>query len=572
MTTAGMFNTMLRLGMKFDDAALFLSQDIIGRLLNQFNRENLSGYKPLDFIINEWIAKYRKRESINDSSDINTEALTKEELIEGLTSNKHENIDYKVLMTFQKLRSMTDAMRKPTFVTRLNSISSAVGPLIVDNLIMEHKMDAFTMSKMPGESPFCTIDGTPIDAKSILNNHPILKQFSRAIGIAGRLFVDMPAGSVGFRNLLDNLSESIANKIYGDKKLFDQLSNFYQSYLLIQSGMVKSEDLNYYVNKFPKEFIDKKFREKYPDNELIQAIKFNVSKTGRSYLTIKITGMEEQAKEELRSAWIDLHRVDPKLSQDLFNYSFFIAGIGFSPKTFMALVPTLVKEKLKSNDGKVSYVDTYRNFPEVVPDIVIDQFIRNNWNNNKLVPMKGGKNTHYNVDLKKGALRVYRTEEKADLADVKYMKTKQNGGTYLWQFVKEENNDLVYKRVSPLGNNGEYIEMSTSDIKKSLKETLETKENNEPSSLSETSTSEALDLEDTGNQQLTATEAAKKLSEITELIMKQVPKYSIEEAEAVVKRIKGHERQYAKFLQNVFRHKGLELSIEEAINEFRKYC
>ena len=282
--------------------------------------------------------------------------------------------------------------------------------------------------------------------------------------------------------------------------------------------------------------------------------------------------MEEQAKEELRSAWIDLHRVDPKLSQDLFNYSFFIAGIGFSPKTFMALVPTLVKEKLKSNDGKVSYVDTYRNFPEVVPDIVIDQFIRNNWNNNKLVPMKGGKNTHYNVDLKKGALRVYRIEEKADLADVKYMKTKQNGGTYLWQFVKEENNDLVYKRVSPLGNNGEYIEMSTSDIKKSLKETLETKENNEPSSLSETSTSETLDLEDTGNQQLTATEAAKKLSEITELIMKQVPKYSIEEAEAVVKRIKGHERQYAKFLQNVFRHKGLELSIEEAINEFRKYC
>ena len=40
MTTAGMFNTMLRLGMNFEDAALFLSQDIISRLLNQFNKEN----------------------------------------------------------------------------------------------------------------------------------------------------------------------------------------------------------------------------------------------------------------------------------------------------------------------------------------------------------------------------------------------------------------------------------------------------------------------------------------------------------------------------------------------------
>ena len=524
-------------------------------------------------IIDKWLNKYREKESIDDTSDINSEALTKEELIEGLTSNKHEAIDYKVLIAFQKLRSLTDAMRKPTYVTRLNSISSAVGPLIIDNLIMEHKMEAFTMAKVDSDSsPFCTSNGTPVDGNSILANHPILEQFSKAMGIAKGLFSDMPAGSVGFRNILDNLSEGISDKIYGDKKLLDQFSNFYQSYLLVQSGMVDPQRLNYYVNKFPKEFMDKEFKKKYPDNELIQAIKFNVSKAGKPYLTIKITGMDEQAKEGLRSAWIDLHRAEPELSQDLFNYSFFIAGIGFSPKTFMALVPTLVKEKLKSKDGKTSYVDTYRNFPKVTPDLVIDQFIRNNWNNNKLVPMKGGKDTHYNINLKKGELKVYRDNEKADLYGVDYMRTKVNGDTYLWHFVKEENHDLIYERVSPLGNNGEYLEMSTSSIEKPLQDTLKTKENNDSSPLKEVSATETSGLEDTGKQPVSATETAKKNSEIVELIMKQNTKLNTVEAEDLKERIKGHEKQFARFLQNVFKHKGLDLSSDEAINEFKKLC
>ena len=45
MTTAGMFNTLLRLGMAPNDASLFMSQDVIERILNEFNRENLSNYK-----------------------------------------------------------------------------------------------------------------------------------------------------------------------------------------------------------------------------------------------------------------------------------------------------------------------------------------------------------------------------------------------------------------------------------------------------------------------------------------------------------------------------------------------
>lgn len=573
MTTAGMLNTMLRLGMTFEDAALFLSQDIIERTLNKFNRENLTNYESLSNIIEKWLTEYREKNNINDDSLINTEELTKEELVEGLTSEEHEATDYKVLLAFQKIRQLVDTMRKPTYATRFNSISSAVGPLIVDNLIIEHKMEAFLDANTENGTHFYTSDGVPVDIDDIFFDHPILKQFARTVDIAKAMFSDMPTGSTGFRKLLANLPADISDKMYNDKKLLDQFSNFYQSYLLVQSGLINPKHLKSYATQFPKWFMEQKFKEKYSDNALIQAIRMNVSKkTGRPYLMINITGMDEQRKEELRSAWIDLHKEDPELSQMLFNYSFFRAGIGFSPKTFMSLVPTYVKEKLKSKDGNASYVDTYRNFPEVIPDLVIDQFIRNNWENNKLVPRKGGKDTHYNVDVKHNRLTVYRPEEIADLAGISYMKTKMNNNTYLWHLTSDKGEELVFELIKPLGNNEEYLEMSTLDIKDPLSDTTKTTEDNSASDLKTESPQES-NVEDTSsNQVITKTEEIKNLAAFADLIMKQVPTLSKEEALQKTESIKGREKVFGKFLQNVFKQKGLDLSIDEAINELKKYC
>nr|DAG91621.1 MAG TPA: ATP dependent DNA helicase [Crassvirales sp.] len=573
MTTAGMLNTMLRLGMTFEDTALFLSQDIIERTLNKFNRENLTNYESLSNIIEKWLTEYREKNNINDDSLINTEELTKEELVEGLTSEEHEATDYKVLLAFQKIRQLVDAMRKPTYATRFNSISSAVGPLIVDNLIIEHKMSQFIDANTENGTHFYTADGVPVDIDDIFFDHPVLKQFARTVDIAKAMFSDMPTGSTGFRKLLANLPVDISDKMYNDKKLLDQFSNFYQSYLLVQSGLINPKHLKSYATQFPKWFMEQKFKEKYSGNALIQAIRMNVSKkTGRPYLMINITGMDEQRKEELRSAWIDLHKEDPELSQMLFNYSFFRAGIGFSPKTFMSLVPTYVKEKLKSKDGNASYVDTYRNFPEVIPDLVIDQFIRNNWTNNKLVPIKGGKDTHYNVDVKHNRLTVYRPEEIADLAGISYMKTKMNNNTYLWHLTSDKGEELVFELMKPLGNNGEYLEMSTLDIKDPLSDTTKTTEDNSASDLKTESPQES-NVEDTSsNQVITKTEEIKNLAAFADLIMKQVPTLSKEEALQKAESIKGREKVFGKFLQNVFKQKGLDLSIDEAINEFKKYC
>ena len=579
MTTAGMLNTMLRLGMTFNDAALFLSQDIIERLLGQFNKENLSNYVSLDCLINKWLDKYREANHLSDTSLINTEPLTKEELVEGLTSKKHEVINYKVLLAFQKMRALTDAMRKPTYATRFNSISSAVGPLIIDNLIIEHKMAQFRESNSEDSTYFYTADGTPVDISDVFSSHPVLEQFARTVDIAKSLFLDMPAGSNGFRSLLNKLPVDIANKMYADKKLLDQFSNFYQSYLLIQSGLVDSKLLRDYIEDFPKWFMRQNFKEKYPNNALIQAIRMNVSKsTGHPYLQINITGMDEQHKEELRSAWIDLHKDNPRLSKTLFDYSFFRAGVGFSPKTFMALVPTYVKERLQTEDGSASYVDVYRRFPTVVPELVIDQFIRNNWTNNKLVPWRGGKDTHYNINTKEGTLIVYRPEERADVANVSYFKTKVGKDTWLWKFDSSSTDGLLFRRVKSLGNNGEYLEMSTSAIKNSLMDTTDVSDSesistdNEVSADMNTASPQESVTEESVSSIITKTEEVKNLSAIADLIMLQNPKLDHPAAEKRAEDIKGNERLYRKFLQNVFKHKGLNLSEEEAIEEFKKYC
>lgn len=579
MTTAGMLNTMLRLGMTFEDAALFLSQDIIERTLNKFNRENLTNYESLSNIIEKWLTEYREKNNINDASLINTEALTTEELVEGLTPEEHEATDYKVLLAFQKMRSLTDAMRKPTYATRFNSISSAVGPLIVDNLIIEHKMSQFIDVNTENGTHFYTADSMPVDIDDIFFDHPVLKQFARTVDIAKTIFSDMPTGSTGFRNLLKELPVDIADKMYNDKKLLDQFSNFYQSYLLIQSGLIDSRELKDYINEFPK--VLDKVKDNYSDNALIQAIRMNVSKkTGRPYLMINITGMDEQKKEELRSAWIDLHKEDPELSQMLFNYSFFRAGIGFSPKTFMSLVPTYVKEKLKSKSGNATYVDTYRNFPTVANNLVIDQFIRNNWENNKLVPRKGGKDTHYNVDVKHNRLTVYRPEEIADLAGISYMKTKVNNNTYLWHLTSDKGEELVFELMKPLGNNGEYLEMSTSEIKTPIREVsditnkvsdaLGVQQN--ASEFKEKSAQEE-SIDEASNKNLVPNiEVEDKVTEIVNLLMMQNPKFTNESALKKFEEIKDNPEVFKIFLQNVFKHKGLNLNAEEAIKEFKKYC
>ena len=152
------------------------------------------------------------------------------------------------------------------------------------------------------------------------------------------------------------------------------------------------------------------------------------------------------------------------------------------------------------------------------------------------------------------------------------MKTKVNGNTYLWHLKGEnENGDLIFQRLSPLGNNGEYLEMSTSENMKPLIETTKAVEDNKTSDLKSQSAQED-SVEESSTPTIDETEEAKKLTEITNLIMLQNPKLDKEGATKLFERAKDNKKMFAPFFQNVFKHKELQLNIEETIKELEKYC
>lgn len=467
--TANILNTLVRLGMPFDDAALFLSQRAISNALNQFSSENITGFTSLSKVVDDRIKRIEKDLNIDENSSLNEEELTREQLIEGIKSSD-PRIEYKVLKSFRNFQRLADAMRMPTFATRFNSISSAVGPLIIDNLITEHKME-----KLSSESNILGSDGEEISINDIFLAHPILNQFRRTLGIAQSLFGNMPANSTGFRNILTYASENpIGDAILSDRKALSSLSDFYQSYLVVAGNVVNSSDLSKVISEFPKEFMEKNYKKQYDNNLLIQSIKYGTDKGGRATLQIDITGLDTQQKERLSSAWIDLHKVSPELSEQLFKYCFFRAGIGFSPKTFMSLVPVYVKERLNS------YVDTFRVLPSSTPEIVLDQFIRNNWDNNRLVPRKKNIVMRH---LENGNFEVYKESDVKELQKTQYFKMKVDNVDKLYQQVLLKDDSIEYKEVNPLGSNKDYLEVSADGIDKPIEIPSTSLENNEKSEI-----------------------------------------------------------------------------------------
>ena len=608
MDTAGIFNVLLRLGMPEKTAALFMAQDAIAKAVEEYNRTNLESSTTLDAVVEKKIDTLNNKHHYSTDSNINRQGLSLDELRKGLLSKEQfsiqgekDVIDYKVLQAFLKLRSITKAMRKLTLVTRLNSISAAVGPLIVDNIILEHKLNEFLTSG-EGTTGFYDAEGRVVDLDTVLGKHPILKAFSMAIDSRNPLcpsrvlFKDMTAGTQHFRNLLDRLPENIQKNVYKDRQLLSSLSDFYQSYVLVASGVVNSSDLKNLIETFPESFNGKNFegssksvKELYPNNAFIQAIEVKTDKqTNKVYLTINTTGMSEQEKEVLRMAWAELHMSNPELSTKLFTYAFFKGGIGFSPKTWMGLLPTYVKEHIVNTDSKgktVSYIDAYRHIPtdEMDVDTIIEQFVRNNWDNTKLIPKKGGKGTFYDYShLTEGVLTVASSKDIEDLEGIKFIRTEVDKQTYLWERVTpmdSKDKAIVFNRISPLGNGGEYVEMSKQNNQKALSETVNKPQETKDSELNTTDPVDALEQSDATQELKPSVEKqAQDIKDLLPVVMKVKDITNPRTAEkylTLAKEMVNNEsvpHWVTEDIQAIASELGLKLNTESAVDWFKKIC
>lgn len=598
MQTVAILTSMMRMGMPFENVALFLSQPIITEVLEEYNKRSLTSHDSLEKIVREKMNTIEESVGIDEHSSIHTEDVSKKDLIDGLRGQSDLETLYKVLERLLKMKALADAMRKVSFPTRFNSISSAVGPLIVDNLILERKMAELKAS----DSPF--YDGKEdtaqrLDTKRIFDKHPILKQFSRTVDMTGELFMDMPTGSTRFRNFLENmekmLGEDFANTIYRNRDLLDQLSIFFQSSMIINSGLVDESKLGYYIDQFPKEFFENKYKQKYADNALISRIEANTSVvTGRVFLQINTTGMEATEKDALSSAWYDLHKKDPKLAKQLFDYCFFRGGIGFTPKTFISLLNTYMKEALENPQAEyivegetkkgVTYVEVFDRIPQMEDTNIWDQFIRNNWDNPKLVRK---------VNLSEGdVVEGNKATFAGSHVTAPYIQLDLGDNITLWRKITNKKNEekgqeqqpteVSYEKVMPLGDNKEYIEISKSNISTPYKETTSLQSDEEDSYDSDYDDSLFDDMQFSMETNPDSMMEAEDDVKIPQSFTSQV-KETVNVASKLVEGMFGESEtsnedndltvdKFSKMLDTTLEEKGVVYDKEEAKKETDKYC
>lgn len=480
MTTCNVLNAMLRIGIPFETAALFLSQSAISDILAETEKRNLSSYTNIMSVINEELTKMSKEDGFQNISNINDESLTMDELIEGVKVNRAET-KYKVLLMFQRLNAIAEALRAPTLLTRFNSISSAVGPLAIDNLMIEYKVNKATDVK---SSPLYFKDDkngefNKIGAGDILAKHPILSSFYKAYDIASKMLRQTPGGSLALHALLDEMNPNMRSTIMGDRKLLDKLCTFLITYKAIHEGLVDESKLSYYINEFPKEVDKVKENKDYKDNAFIKAVIVDTDRTtNKPYLRCNLTGIDNTTREKLSIGWLELYLKNPDLAKKFFDYSLFRGGLTFSPITFMALLPNQIKEKLKAtkSDGStVSYLDIFDTSYTTNLDYskIIDQFVRNNCDSYKLVPtVKLTRTMSVNYNTK--TLVVSAQDDMANVFGKSYIKTYSKNELHIWKLSDSNEKNAIYHEIDALGNEGEYLEMSKNDIM----ESLATKEHN----------------------------------------------------------------------------------------------
>lgn len=238
-----------------------------------------------------------------------------------------------------------------------------------------------------------------------------------------------------------------------------------------------------------------------------------------------IGGLAPYMKDEIRESWADLAR-NPETSQiatDLFLYNFYKLGFNFSPKAFMNLAPTEVKEMIKVStaNGDRSYVDFMNEIMEDKFNINAETFARQymlNHLDNKRFGLNAKSKTVLKILNKKylSSTNVQVSSFTIDITDPtigsengKYFILKENKMAKTRQFVPlikiyNKSGDIIatymadsfdetktsvmtYHKVDKLGTKGQSLQYFGDNISSDIVEDTEVSETFEEGSTSESS-------------------------------------------------------------------------------------
>lgn len=476
--TMPIITTLIRLGVPFEDAALFVAQPVLKEIISDMNISAISGeFKTLNQCLKDKIKQVDKSDLYN-SNQAMSEDITREELIAGLQGNREAKTILKVLHLFSDMLKVSNEVKSLTTATRVNSIAAAAGPLMIDNYIFQKKLDNFT-EYLYDES------GNRISLNTLYDKHPMLRQFAEAFydkAIVDKVFDYSPVNKVFLDTCYGHLPIGAA-KIFENRKNLNDFVDFAYSYMAVNAGVVNvgKNELSRYINNFPSYFINQNFKGQYADNPFVQAIHrdFQILEDGTklAVLNISYTSLDEFQKQKLRDGWLELSKVNPELSKQLFNYWFLRGGMTFNPRSGMALLPQQLRSQYyryiaENGQQKVLYSDA---FEEVNYVELLKQFFQNNANSYSLVPNKELNDGEYRIVNKNGESRLeVWGASKENLAELPAFKMKSNKNVLYFCIGEEKRgNDWysIYVQLPALGSNDKYLEISKESIDKAMKPT-----------------------------------------------------------------------------------------------------
>ena len=120
----------------------------------------------------------------------------------------------------------------------------------------------------------------------------------------------------------------------------------------------------------------------------------------------------------------------------------------------MNLLPLQMREAIPG------YKESFINIPTESAKYILEQFLAHNTSNYKLFPIKEGEK-----DVIGGGIIISDKSEISQYTDTSSFRIKDSNGKWRYLLLDEVADDgLAYKEIIPLGNNGEYLEMSSTRV------------------------------------------------------------------------------------------------------------
>ena len=237
--------------------------------------------------------------------------------------------------------------------------------------------------------------------------------------------------------------------------------------------VIDEKEFEYYTDttaspNFVSDYLKSNLSVRYKNNPFIQAIKLTVNKKDNTpQLSIDTVGLENTEISKLSSGWADLYKENKKLALGLFKYWFFKGGIGFNPKTSMNLLPIELKTQIPN------YISTLENPPIVASHLIIDQFIRHNSSDYRLVKQISNENAtieeiidkdNFALDKDKNWYKITLDEDGwGEKHGYLLLKTNQKS-ILLKKYSQSADNTLIFEEISTLGQDGKFLELSVESI------------------------------------------------------------------------------------------------------------